>query len=122
MAHKMSSIQIRYFLIMIRLLFTGITLNTLWMRLQERKPDFSLKIDEECKEYLWSSVISRHDGLSFFELQTSRPDLAAVNRMRSADPITGVITEEQHNVSYEIGVIVYSTYVREISVDLLRQI
>jgi len=84
------------------LLLIGITLTTLWKRLEEREPCFSLKIDEQCKEYLWSSVISRYDGLSFFELETARPALAAVNRRRFVDPDTCVITEERCNVSYVI--------------------
>ena len=61
-----------------------------------------MKIDEQCKEYLWSSVISRHDGLSFFELETARPALVIANRSRFADSDTGVITEEQHQVSFVI--------------------
>jgi len=91
-------------LIMVCLLLIGITLTMLWKRLQERKPGFNLKVDEQCKEYLWSSLISRHDGLSFFELETDRPALAKINRKRSVDPNTGVVTDEQHNVSYQIGV------------------
>ena len=51
-------------------------------------------------EYLWSSVISRHDGLSFCELETARPALATVNRRRLPDPDTGIISEDQHTVSY----------------------
>jgi len=81
------------------LLLIGITLPTLWKRLEERKPSFSLKIDEQCKEYLWSSVISRHDSLSFFQLETARPALATVNRRQCIDSDSDVITEEQHNVS-----------------------
>jgi len=89
-----------YLIIVIYSLLTGITLTTLWRRLQERQPSFSLNVDEHCKEYLWASVISRHDGLSFFELETDRPTLTTVNRKRSADPNSGVVTEEQHSVSY----------------------
>jgi len=96
------------------LLLIGITLTTLWKRLQERKADFSLKVDEQCKEYLWSSVISRHDGLSFFELDSDRPALVTVHTKRLADPNTGVITEEQRNVSYKIGVpVVVCTFLLE---------
>jgi len=65
------------------------------MRLQERKTGFSLKVDEQCKEYLWSSLISRHDGLSFFQLETDRPALETVKRKRSVD----LNAEEQHDVS-----------------------
>jgi len=103
-----------YILIMIHLLLTGITLNTLWKRLQERKAGFSLKVDELCKEYLWSSVISRHDGLSFFQLENDRPALTTVDTMRSADSNTGVITEEQYSVSYKVDVVVRSTFLERL--------
>jgi len=76
--------------VLVCLLLIGITLTTLWKRLEERKPVFSLKIDDSCKEYLWTSVISQHDGLTFFELETARPALATLNRQNS---------EEQHSVS-----------------------
>ena len=80
----------------------GITLLTLWKRLEERRPSFSLKIDDQCKEYLWSSVISRHDGLNFYQLETARPTLSTEMRRHLADPDTGVFTDNQHNVSYVI--------------------
>jgi len=84
------------------LLLIGITLSDLWKRLAERKPNFSLTIDEQCKEYLWSSVISGHDGLSFFELEIARPALSTVKRRQFADRDTGVIPEKQHSVSYVV--------------------
>jgi len=92
------------FVLIVWLLLIGITLSTLWKRLEERKPSFNLKIDEQCKEYLWSSVISRHDGLSFFQLETARPAVSTVKTRYITDPDSsiGVITEEQHNVSYVI--------------------
>jgi len=78
---------------------TGITLTTLWSRLHERKPRFSLKIDEQCKEYLWSSVISSHDGLSFFQLEFAGPMLKTTNRNRFDDSVGDAIARGQHNVS-----------------------
>jgi len=89
-------------MVLVCLLLIGITLTMLWKRLEQREPHFSLKIDEQCKEYLWSSVISRHDSLSFFELETARSDLAPVNRRRFTDPDTGTIGEEQNKVSYVV--------------------
>jgi len=86
------------------LLLIGVTLSTLWKRLEERKPSFNLKIDEQCKEYLWSSVVSRHDELSFFQLETARPAVSTVKTRHITDPDSSVavITEEQQNVSYII--------------------
>jgi len=47
-------------------------------------------------------VISRHDGLSFYELETARPALSAAKRRLFTDPDTGDFTEKQLSVSYVV--------------------
>ena len=72
-------------------LFTGITLNTLWVRLKER-PDFKLELEDASKNYLWNCILSLKD-VEYYELKEDRPDLVPYNRFHYYDPETGHFLE-----------------------------
>lgn len=57
----------------------GITIPCLWIRLENRKPKFPLKIDECTKELLWKSFISNSD-LKFYQLPQEREDVVLFDR------------------------------------------
>ncbi|XP_071959763.1 general transcription factor 3C polypeptide 1-like [Antedon mediterranea] len=54
----------------------GITLESLWFRLQDRKPPFRLPIDEYSKPFVWELITSLHQ-VKFYELPTARPPITA---------------------------------------------
>lgn len=57
----------------------GITIFSLWIRLEDRKPKFPLKLDECTKEFIWRSLISNTD-LNFYELPQERDDVVLFDR------------------------------------------
>ena len=57
----------------------GITIPTLWIRLEDRKPKFPLKLDDGTKELIWRSLISNTD-LKFYQLPQEREDVILYDR------------------------------------------
>lgn len=57
----------------------GITLPSLWLRLENRKPKFPLKLDEPTKELLWRSLTSDPD-LKFYQNPQERDDIVLFDR------------------------------------------
>ncbi|XP_040001751.1 general transcription factor 3C polypeptide 1 [Xiphias gladius] len=69
----------------------GITLPSLWIRLEDRQPRFPLKLDDCTKELIWKSLISNTD-LRFYELPEGREDVVLSDRFKDIDPETGIET------------------------------
>lgn len=59
----------------------GITIPTLWIRLEDRRPKFPLKLDDSTKELIWKSLVSS-SGLRFCELPEEREDVVLTDRYR----------------------------------------
>lgn len=57
----------------------GITIPSLWIRLEDRQPKFPVKLDDGTKELLWESLISNTD-LKFYELPQERDDVVLSDR------------------------------------------
>lgn len=57
----------------------GITVPSLWIRLEDRQPKFPLKLDDPTKELLWNSLISNTD-VNFYELPHEREDVVLSDR------------------------------------------
>lgn len=57
----------------------GITIPSLWIRLENRQPSFPLKLDEPTKEFLWKALIS-NTNLGFYELPREREDVVLFDR------------------------------------------
>lgn len=57
----------------------GITIPTLWIRLEKRQPKFPLQLDDSTKEYLWKSLINNTD-LKFYQLPHEREDVVLFDR------------------------------------------
>ncbi|XP_015249512.1 PREDICTED: general transcription factor 3C polypeptide 1-like isoform X1 [Cyprinodon variegatus] len=66
----------------------GITLPSLWIRLEDRKPKFPLKLDDCTKGFIWRSLASNAE-LSFYELPVERQDVELFDRFINIDPETG---------------------------------
>ncbi|XP_059189576.1 general transcription factor 3C polypeptide 1 [Centropristis striata] len=69
----------------------GITIPTLWIRLEVRKPKFPLKLDDCTKELIWRFLISNSD-LKFYQLPQEREDVVLFDRFKEIDPETGIET------------------------------
>ncbi|XP_020777823.2 general transcription factor 3C polypeptide 1 [Boleophthalmus pectinirostris] len=67
----------------------GITLPSLWLRLEDRKPKFPQKIDHFTKAFLWISLVHNPD-ISFYEQPQERDDVELYDRFQSVDPDTGI--------------------------------
>ena len=39
----------------------GITIPALWIRLETRKPKFSMKLDDKSKQYIWKYLVKEND-------------------------------------------------------------
>lgn len=57
----------------------GITLPSLWIRLEGRQPKFPLKLDDSTKELIWKSLIHNTD-LKFYQLPHEREDVELFDR------------------------------------------
>uniref|UniRef100_A0A665SYE8 Uncharacterized protein n=1 Tax=Echeneis naucrates TaxID=173247 RepID=A0A665SYE8_ECHNA len=66
----------------------GITIPSLWIRLQDRQPKFHLKLDDSTKEFIWRSLIGNTD-LKFYKLPEEREDVVLSDRFKDVDPETG---------------------------------
>ncbi|PWA32581.1 hypothetical protein CCH79_00015035, partial [Gambusia affinis] len=72
----------------------GITLPSLWIRLEDREPKFPLKLDDCTKGFIWRSLVNNAD-LSFHELPEEREDIELFDRFKDIDPETGFETQNQ---------------------------
>uniref|UniRef100_A0A3B4WXI4 Ral transcription factor IIIC subunit 1 n=1 Tax=Seriola lalandi dorsalis TaxID=1841481 RepID=A0A3B4WXI4_SERLL len=72
----------------------GITIPTLWIRLEDRLPRFPLKFDDCTKELIWRSLISNTD-LKFYELPEERGDVVLTDRFKENDPEAGTETAQK---------------------------
>ncbi|XP_035516207.1 general transcription factor 3C polypeptide 1-like isoform X2 [Morone saxatilis] len=72
----------------------GITIPSLWIRLESRQPEFPLKLDDCTKELVWRSLISNTD-LHFCELPQEREDVVLFDRFKDIDPETGFDTKQK---------------------------
>lgn len=57
----------------------GITIPTLWIRLEDRQTGFPLKLDDCTKELIWKSLVINSD-LLFYELPEERDDVVLTDR------------------------------------------
>lgn len=57
----------------------GITIPSLWIRLEGRQPKFPLKLDDSTKELIWKSLINNTD-LKFYQLPHEREDVELFDR------------------------------------------
>lgn len=57
----------------------GITVPSLWIRLEDRQPKFPLKLDDPTKELLWNSLVCSTD-FNFYELPHEREDVVLCDR------------------------------------------
>ncbi|XP_071360613.1 general transcription factor 3C polypeptide 1 [Trachinotus anak] len=71
----------------------GITIPSLWIRLEDRQPKFPLKLDDCTKELVWRSLISNTD-LKFYKLPEEREDVVLFDRFKDIDPETGIETPQ----------------------------
>ncbi|XP_023153479.2 general transcription factor 3C polypeptide 1 isoform X2 [Amphiprion ocellaris] len=86
----------------------GITIPTLWIRLENREPKFPLKLDDCTKELIWKYLASNTD-LKFYELPKEREDVVLFDRFQDpdaekSDEITHK-TLETHQDIYPIHVV-----------------
>uniref|UniRef100_A0A1A8EMJ4 General transcription factor IIIC, polypeptide 1, alpha 220kDa n=2 Tax=Nothobranchius korthausae TaxID=1143690 RepID=A0A1A8EMJ4_9TELE len=84
----------------------GITIPSLWIRLEDRRPKFPLKLDDCTKGFIWSYLVSNVD-LRFYELPQERENIELFDRFKGLDPDTGVEKEtlSQHRDVYPIHVV-----------------
>lgn len=72
----------------------GITIPSLWIRLEDKKPKFPLKLDDSTKELLWRYLISNTD-LKVYQLPKERDDVLLLDRFKDIDPETGIETTQK---------------------------
>jgi hypothetical protein len=79
---------------------SGITLSALWNRLTVRKPEFPLKLDDSCRNFLWTNIVAVNDALSFYELPEPRPELMVHDRTELSDESTdGTFEQVSHQTT-----------------------
>ncbi|XP_077574944.1 general transcription factor IIIC subunit 1 [Stigmatopora nigra] len=59
----------------------GITIPTLWIRLEDRNPKFPLTLDDGTKDFVWKSLVANTD-LTFYQLPTEREDVVLNDRFK----------------------------------------
>lgn len=67
----------------------GITLPSLWLRLEDRKPKFPMMLDERTKSFMWKALVHNCD-ISFYEQPQEREDVELYHRLENIDPDTGI--------------------------------
>ncbi|KAM7394584.1 hypothetical protein PAMP_021375 [Pampus punctatissimus] len=72
----------------------GITIPTLWIRLEDRKPTFPLKLDDGTKELIWKSLVANTD-LKFYQLPQEREDVLLFDRFKEIESETGSETTQR---------------------------
>jgi len=69
----------------------GITLQALWLRLQERY-DFTLGVEENCQKFIWKLIVALKD-VKLYKLTKPRPDLIIHDRYKYIDGELGIVVE-----------------------------
>ncbi|KAM6972435.1 general transcription factor 3C polypeptide 1 [Aplochiton taeniatus] len=84
----------------------GITIPTLWIRLENRTPHFPLTLDSYTKDFLWMAL-NCNDDLNFYELPKERDDITLFDRFAEIDPETGIQETQRFDAtqSYPVQVI-----------------
>ncbi|XP_041838036.1 general transcription factor 3C polypeptide 1-like [Melanotaenia boesemani] len=86
----------------------GITIPTLWIRLEDRQSKFPLKLDDSTKGFIWRSLVNSSD-LRFYEMPREREDVELFDRFRDIDPETAIEVKErcldEHRDVYPVHVI-----------------
>ncbi|XP_077380152.1 general transcription factor 3C polypeptide 1 isoform X2 [Festucalex cinctus] len=59
----------------------GITIPSLWLRLEDRNPKFPLKLDDSTKELVWRSLVTNSD-MTFYVLPAERDDVVLCDRFK----------------------------------------
>ncbi|XP_062304643.1 general transcription factor 3C polypeptide 1-like isoform X1 [Osmerus eperlanus] len=72
----------------------GITLPSLWIRLESRKPPFGLSLDTCTKDFLWKSL-ARNADVNFYQMPKERADVVLLDRFADIDPNTGIQVAQQ---------------------------
>lgn len=72
----------------------GITLSTLWLRL-EKRPYFPLSLDDDSKAFIWE-FISQHPDIEFYELPEPRKKFVLFNRYDYLDLDIGIVFEPEN--------------------------
>ncbi|XP_046898267.1 general transcription factor 3C polypeptide 1-like [Hypomesus transpacificus] len=72
----------------------GITLPSLWIRLESRKPPFGLSLDTRTKDFLWKSL-ARNSDVNFYQMPKERADFVLLDRFADIDPNTGIQVAQQ---------------------------
>ncbi|KAJ1098406.1 hypothetical protein NDU88_003517 [Pleurodeles waltl] len=72
----------------------GITLSTLWLRLQSRVPSFPLVLDPDTQQLLWQSL-QRCPDIMFYQLPRTREPLLQLNRYEEIDFETGILESKR---------------------------
>ncbi|XP_059510098.1 general transcription factor 3C polypeptide 1-like isoform X2 [Stegostoma tigrinum] len=67
----------------------GITISTLWFRLDNRVPAFPLHLDPATKQFVWEALAACPE-LTFYQLPQERPPLVYHDRYEEIDPETGI--------------------------------
>ncbi|KAB5523781.1 hypothetical protein PHYPO_G00156380 [Pangasianodon hypophthalmus] len=75
----------------------GITLSSLWIRLESRQPPFPLTVDAMTREYVWRFLLCSEEEVSFYLLPQDRPPVTLYDRFLEIDPETGI--QELRSVS-----------------------
>ncbi|PIK49823.1 putative general transcription factor 3C polypeptide 1-like [Apostichopus japonicus] len=84
----------------------GITLSALWLRLENREPEFNLKLDTFSTEAIWTILASSME-LKFYKLPSARELPTIPAKIRHRDPVTGIIQvkQEDYKNPYPVHVI-----------------
>ncbi|KAM9857030.1 general transcription factor 3C polypeptide 1 [Aulostomus maculatus] len=69
----------------------GITISSLWTRLEDRKPKFLLQLDDRTKEFIWKSLAANTE-LKFYELPLEREDVVLFHRFKETNSEAGTDT------------------------------
>uniref|UniRef100_H3CS41 Uncharacterized protein n=1 Tax=Tetraodon nigroviridis TaxID=99883 RepID=H3CS41_TETNG len=78
----------------------GITLPSLWIRLENRQPKFPLKLDEPTKELLWRSLTIDPD-MEFYQNPQERDDVVLFDRFDDIDPETGIEIKQSFSETFK---------------------
>lgn len=75
----------------------GITVSSLWIRLESRQPPFPLTLDAMTREFVWRFLVSCEDEVSFYLLAQDRPPVTLYDRsvLLILIKITSVTSESQ---------------------------
>lgn len=64
--------------------YLGCPIQALWKHLEERRPPFSLKLDDGAKQFLWEAI-ARTPDIEFFALAEPFPHIVSANQGERTD-------------------------------------